>query len=231
MRAIWVMMWALSALGSGRAADPEAAPSPPAAPLVEEAGENRYRIGEIELDGATREIRFPAVVNQEEGALEYILVKDQGKVHESLLRTGISPAHLQVALKLLRYRAGWGRLFDHLWPPGEAPLREAAGEEVELFVSWEGSEPVPLQKAIRDRGTGEAMDRAPWIFTGSDVIDGEFQAEVEGSIVAIYRDGLAMINSAHPESLNDENWLPVAGVLPPPETKVQVIIRPSKREP
>lgn len=224
---ITTMGWTLAFAGiAGEAEAPAAAPA--GEPLVEQAGENRYRIGLVELHAVTREIRFPAVVNLEEGPLEYILVKDAGKVHESLLRTDVSPAHLQVGLKLLRYRAGWGRLFDHLWPPGEAPLREAAGEEVEILVSWAGMPEIPLRKAILDRGTGKPMDETPWVFTGSDVIDGQFQAEVEGSIVAIYRDGLAMINTPHPQSLDDENWCPVAKVLPARETKVEVVIRPWK---
>jgi hypothetical protein len=222
-------MLILSLPGMGKSADETV--SKQAEPAVEKVGENHYRIGEIELDAVTREIRFPAVVNQEDGALEYVLVKETGKVHESLLRTAVPAGRLQVALKLLRFRAGWGHLFDHLYPPGKAPVRDAAGEEVELLVSWADKPAIPVRRAISNRKTGKVMDDTPWVFTGSEVVDGEFQAEMEGSIVAIYRDAMAMINTVDSDSLDDEIWFPIAGVLPPRESKVQVTIRPRKREP
>jgi len=199
-------------------------------PLVEQVGEHRYRIGEIELDASAREIRFPAEINQREGVLEYILVHEQGKVHESLLRTGISPAALQVALRLLRFRPGSGTLFDHFWPPGERPEREPLGETLELRVSWPGRPPFPVREAILDRGTGEAMDPALWIYSGSEMVEGRFQAEVEGSIVAIYRDRLAMVNSSHPQAVSDENWFPLTDAIPPVGTPVGVTIRAHENE-
>lgn len=228
MKAIWMIL-ALSVPAMGTPPDEPA--SKQKEPVVEKVGENHYRIGEIELNAATREIRFPAVVNQDAGALEYVLVKETGKVHESLLRTDVPAGQLQVALKLLRFRAGWGRLFDHLHPPGKAPVRDAIGEEVELLVSWAEKPAIPLRRAIHNRKTGKVMDDSPWVFTGSEVVEGEFQAEVEGSIVAIFRDALAMINTVDSDSLDDEVWFPIAGVLPPRESKVQVIIRPRKQEP
>lgn len=229
MKAVLCTMLALSVPGMGAAAE-EPVPKPAEA-MVEKVGENQYRIGAIELDAVTREIRFPAVVNQEDGTLEYLLVTEMGKVHESLLRTAVSPAQLQVGLKLLRYRAGLGHLVDHLWPPGKAPVHEAQGEELELLVSWAEMPGIPVRRAIQNRSTGKAMDETPWIFTGSEVIDGEFQAQAEGSIVAIYRDGFAMINSPHPQALDDENWFPLAGILPPRGAKVWVTICPWKRKP
>lgn len=208
-----------------------AADEPSPAPAVVQTGENQYRVGTVQLNAVTREIRFPAVINQDQGALEYVLVHESGKVHESLLRTSVSPRELQVALKLLHYRTGPGDLFDKLLPPGKEPVRGEEGEKLDFLVGWGGKPPTPVNRAIQDRGTGKPMEAKPWIFTGSEVIDGVFQAEVEGSIVAIYRDMLAMVNCPDPRALDDENWFPIAGVLPLREAAVEVLIRPWKPEP
>ena len=42
------------------------------------------------MNRLTRTIRFPAVINMREGLLEFVIVHDKGKVHESLLRTAIN---------------------------------------------------------------------------------------------------------------------------------------------
>lgn len=229
MKAIWIRLLALTWASMLVGAD-DSAPVP-AAPAVVQTGENQYLVGEVRIHAASREIRFPAVVNQDQGALEYALVHENGKVHESLLRTVVKPQQIQVALKLLHYRTGAGDLFEKLLPPGKEPLREAEGERLEILVCCEGKPEIPLRAAIGDRGAGKSLEPTPWIFTGSEVIDGAFQADVEGSIVAIYRDMLAMVNCPHPRAMDDENWYPVAGVLPRRETQVEILIRPWKPEP
>ena len=76
----------------------------PAKPSVTKLDGTRYQIGAVTFDEKTREIRFPARVNMTEGLLEYLIVHQNGKVHEALLSTEISPTHLNLALTLLRYR-------------------------------------------------------------------------------------------------------------------------------
>ena len=70
-------------------------------PQVVKLDENRYLIGKVTLDKRTREIRIPARINMDKGLLEFLLVLDKGKVHESLLITDASPIHLNIAFMLL----------------------------------------------------------------------------------------------------------------------------------
>lgn len=206
-----------------------AAPSrlPAAEPKVESLGNGRFRLGGIEFDSGTRAIRFPCKVNTKHDVLEYVLVHEQGKVHESLLTTAVSPLQLQIVLKLLSYVQGRGELFDAYLPPGDAPPPpEPLGQTVELWVEWDQKPPMPVNQAIRDRTTGVALERGPWVLTGSEVIKGKFQAELEGSVIALYRDPLAMFNSPHSRMVDDENWFPIDAALPEAGKPVTLTIRP-----
>ena len=87
---------------SAPAVEPTTLPAPdqkmePVKPTVEKIDATHYRIGEVTFDQTTREIRIPAEVNMTEGLLEFLLVHKDGKVHESLFKTGINATHLNVA--------------------------------------------------------------------------------------------------------------------------------------
>ena len=60
-----------------------------------------YRVGEVTVDARLRVAAFPAKVNQIIGLIEYALVTEQGKTHESFLSTKIKPGDLHIALLLL----------------------------------------------------------------------------------------------------------------------------------
>ncbi len=49
-----------------------------------------YEIGKIHLDQKARTVRFPGLLNMKDGNLEYLLVTDQGNIHESLLSSATS---------------------------------------------------------------------------------------------------------------------------------------------
>lgn len=197
---------------------------------VKKVGENRYRLGEIEFDAKTREIRIPVVVNMQEGGpVEYLLVHENGKVHESILTTAVSPLHLQIVMKLLRYQGGNGDVFNRLLTPeliekegGKAADR---GEEVTFtFEAGEGKS-LPVHEMIVDGEKADAMSPGGWIYTGSAVQDGTFMAEAEGSIIAIYLDHLALFNMTREGADIDERWGARHTVIPGIGTKGILTIR------
>jgi len=63
-----------------------------------------YEMGGCRIVKKENRVEFPAEVNMDKGLLEYVIVGNSGKVHESLLRTAISPYALQISLLLLRNR-------------------------------------------------------------------------------------------------------------------------------
>lgn len=199
---------------------------------VQKVGETLYRVDEIEFDAKTREIRFPATVNMNEGGpLEYILVNEKGKVHESIFTTPVSPLYLQVALKLLRYKAGYGDVFDRLLSPEvlekEGGSAEDRGDSIIFTFQAEGSEAtIPAYEFVIDGESAEAMTPGGWTYTGSVVEDGLFMAEAEGSIIAIYLDHLALFNMTRDGADIDERWGARSSVIPEIGTKGTMTIQP-----
>lgn len=203
---------------------------------VEKIAEHRFRIGEIEFDAKTREIRFPAAVNLREGGpMEYLLVHEQGKVHEAIFTTAVSPLHLQIAMKLLRYQAGHGDVFNPFLPAerlekegGKAADR---GETVFLAFAAEGGKARPAHEFVLDGESAEAMTPGGWVYTGSTVEGGSFMAEAEGSIVAIYLDPLAMFNMTREGADIDERWGARHSAIPEIGTKGVFTIRAGETPP
>lgn len=201
---------------------------------VKKVGEHRYRLGEIEFDARTREIRFPVTVNQREGGpIEYLLVRDTGKVHESILTTAVSPLHLQIVMKLLRYRSGNGDVFNRLLAPeileAEGGKKAGRGEAVSFLFEPEGGKAVPVCELVIDGESAEPMKPGDWIYTGSAVEEGAYMAEAEGSIIAIYLDHLAMFNMTREGADLDERWGARHSAIPEIGTKGALVIRAGEK--
>ena len=216
---------------------PAPAEPAPERPVVTKVGENLYRMGEIEIDSRTRELRIPVTVNMREGGpIEYVLVHENGKVHEAVFTTKVSPLHLQIALKLLQYEAGQGDVFNRLLAPQvlekEGGRKEDRGEAVSFrFVmdTDEGdADAKPVSQVIIDGGKAEPMSDEPWIYTGSTIEGGIFMAEAEGSIIAVYLDHLALFNMTREGADNDERWGANSRAIPEIGTQGTVIIAPAE---
>lgn len=191
-------------------------------PLVKKVGATTYRIEEVTFDAKTGEVSIPVTVNLREGGpVEYLLVHENGKIHESILTTTARPRDLQIALKLLKYQPGEGDVFDRFLPSEDRQLKGGKSEErgttVSFKVLWEDEEGVEQTESahrwIIDGDTkenrddpGEPMPEHPWNFTGSLIHEGQFMAELEGSIIAIYLDPVAMFNTTVRGSEFDERW-------------------------
>lgn len=199
---------------------------------VKKVGETVYRIGEVEFDAKTREIRFPVTVNMREGGpIEYLLVQERGKVHESIFTTVVSPLSLQVAMKLLHYQSGYGDVFNRLLR--SEVLEKEGGTEADrgdsvifTFQAEGGEKAVPVYEFVIDGESAEAMTPGGWIYTGSVVDEGTFMAEAEGSIIAIYLDHLALFNMTREGADVDERWGARSTTIPEIGTKGSLVIQP-----
>jgi hypothetical protein len=61
-----------------------------------------------------------------------------------------------------------------------------------------------------------------FIFTGSKKIEGTYLAELSGSMIAVYADEEAVINSSDHDSNNDDVWLANEKQMPELETPVRI---------
>ena len=238
LKSFFALLFVFGCPGSARSQDVAKAPTPEAATAkeptaeapqpevsVKKVGETLYRIGEIEFDAKSCEIRFPVTVNMKEGGpIEYILVNEKGKVHESIFTTAISPTSLQIAMKLLRFKAGRGDVFNRLLAPEvlekEGGIEADRGDSVSFAFRAEGDEKaVPVYEFVIDGESAEVMKPGRWVYTGSAVEGGTFMAEVEGSIIAIYLDQLALFNMTRVGADLDDRWGIRSSIVPEIGTK------------
>lgn len=207
----------------------------PERPAVTKIGEHRYRLGKIEFDAKNREIFIPVTANMREGGpIEYVLVHENGKIHESVFTTKISPFHLQVAMKLLKFKAGEGDIFNRLLAPEflekEGGVEADRGDAVVVQYLEAGKEDrIPAAETIIDGGGAEPMSDEPWVFTGSVMEGGTFVAETEGSIIAIYLDRVSLLNMSREGADLDDRWGANSKAIPEIGAKGTIILSPAKK--
>ncbi len=262
---LWVVMSTLVLGGTspgdpGRPAPllPSSSPPVPAAredvPKVRKLGDGNFAIGAVRFHAETRHITFPAEVNIDEASvdsqykLEYAIV-DQGpesKLHESLLSTAVGPFEINLAMKLLRYKAspelvplvdGEGRPTGK-YPAVPADVRAAA--RVEIALSWKKEDGTAAGASVNEWITNTIRNApmlaaATWVYGGSFVTkNGVFGAAVTGDIAGIApRDNSGLF--FYPgKGIEREGsaWTPTpGGVIPPKGTPVTVTIKPASAVP
>ena len=217
-------------------ADPAAA-----AKRIKDLGNNEYQLGDVKFNSATREIRVPCAINMQEGQIEFALVHETGKTHESILKTATSAVDIQVALLLCNYQPGHDGLFNHEKDPTtrknleETRAKTPGANNVSLSVEWKadaGMKKVSLIDCIMDAPTKKPpTDFDHWVFNGSMVQESGFSAALMGNFIGIYYDVAAIINCPSPRNRNDEAWFSNKALLPPVDTPVTLIITPFPSKP
>lgn len=194
----------------------------------EKIAPGQYRLGEISIDKKDKTVSFPAVVNMEKGLLEYLLVRNGGKTHESLLRTSVEPYNLQVAFLLLGLEGTNAPLAFQGAP--ETPK----GDPVEITLQLDGKDGKKINVKPEEwitltlDGVQKEVPPVRWVFSGSVVNNGRFAAQVEGSMIAVYHDPVAMIDNASPGGESDKVWFVKTGSVPPVGTPVIITIKAKK---
>lgn len=202
---------------------------------VRKIDEDHYIVGGVTLRKSTREISFDARVNQTAGLIEFLLVTEKGKIHESLFSCAISPTDLNVAFKLLGYQSS-PELFeivtpDHR-PTGKYPEVAGgirSGARLAIFASWQGDgaeEPCTVNELVKNTATGEVMPPGPWLYTGSLMTQAGFRAEGSGDIIAVFSNPAAMVNFPGEARTSDEVWSVQPSALPAKESPVRITIKP-----
>ena len=220
--------------------EPQAATASTEKPTVEKIDDKRYRIGKIEFDSATREIRIPVVVNMAAGLIEFLLVHEKGKIHEALFTTDVSPSDLNLAITLLRYKPSrelyalpneTGGLSGN-FPEVPEDIRAAARMSIEAEWNKDGkTERIAVNEWIQHATTEAAMTSTHWVYGGSQIDHGRFSAETTGDIAAIFLSNSAMINYPGKDNGDDTVWLAFENRVPPEGTNLTLIIAPYPKPP
>ncbi len=206
-----ILLWATAAL----AADVTNA-------SVRALGAGRFGVGLVTLDKTNRIVSFPASVNLREETIEYAVVHQTGKTHESLFRTAARAQDIHVALLLLGVKPAMTNSFGvdgNALPLGDKVWIEAAWTTHGACVS------LPIEELALNKQTKHPMPRGEWIYNGSNFSEGAFTAQRDGSIVSTHLDPGALINNPRPGRENDDLYVPNTAKLPPLGTPVEIIIR------
>ena len=187
----------------------------------------------VRLDKKNHRVTFDATVNQREGLIEYLLVNDKGKVHESLLATKIAPHDIHLALLLVGLKEDKKSNISEPLPPSaiDSAYLQAApkikGTPVRISLGWKkDSKPqqAPAENWIFNLHTNKIMSPGPWTYNGSLVEDGQFLADSELSIVAVITDPTALANNPREGYDDDQIWQIQDKAVPAMDTPVEVTI-------
>lgn len=194
---------------------------------VERISPGVYRIGKVTVNKNDRSITFPAKINMTAGLLEYVLVRRGGKTHESLLNTEAEPYDIQLACLLLDLVGT-----DHpLAFQGAPEIPKGDKVDVSLAIDVRGKPQVirPERWIVRkSEQNSRDVDNLTMVFTGSVIDQGRFMAQIDGSIIALYHDPVALIDNASPGGESDKIWFVKEDSAPPVGTPVTVTIKPAR---
>lgn len=187
-----------------------------------------YQLGFVTLNRRLNEVSFPAVVNQTQGMIEYVLVSSQGKLHESVLKTEAEPYHIHLGMLLLDAKGAPKNSQSQL---NADPV---PGDSIEVWINIKSpgrEKQLRAESLVWDAGASRALVTGNWIYNGSRVIDGTFLAQRDRSIISIIKDIDALINHPGTAAQKDENWQVNTNACPPLETLVEVVLKlkPVKR--
>jgi hypothetical protein len=167
----------------------KSAPAP-----VEKLGENLFRVGEIRVDTAKREITIEGVVNDVQ-AIEFLANSRGGlKSYESAITLKTDAINFNVALVLIgldRQKARPSRM--HFDPA------TVEGDPVAMTVEIKGPNGVekgPIELLLFDRATRAAVPPGDWAYTGSMFYpDGRYAADADGVLIGFAHTPSSVIES------------------------------------
>jgi hypothetical protein len=188
-------------------------------PSVRQISPGRFQVGQVTLDKQSRSVTFPGVVNMTEAIIEYLVVTREGKLHESLLRSDVSPKEIHVAMLLLDAKGAGTNAVP------EDPLKPIPGDPVIIEVSWKEKnrqKRVRAEELVFNTQTKTNLAKGVWVYNGSRLENGAFLADREGSIVSLITDPFALVNNPRPGRDNDDLCEVNSAAVPPLDTRVEV---------
>lgn len=204
-------------------------------PDIKKIDDHTYKISNITINSKERSISFPAIVEQDQVLLEFLISNNKGKIHEALFTADVVAQNLIVAFKLLNYKESMEllRILDKDMRATDK-YHEVA-EEVKsqarftVNVSWEENGKKissPVFDLIHHIETNEVMPPAPFIYHGSYLLNGELKADITGDIIATFVTEGSLANYSGKKREDDMYWTANAAKLPPIGTPVTITFTP-----
>jgi len=187
---------------------------------VKPLGEGKFQIGAVVIDQQEKCVRVPGRVNMTQGPIELLACAPGGRTHESVLVLDVEPIHVQTGLLLIGLQPGQSvRIEGDPVVQREVPFVVDVTWELQGVKSEYRGEDLVLEVKSK-----ETMPRTYWVFTGSQIKDGQFMAQEEKSIITTYRFPYTIIDNPLPSGTDDETYVANTVVLPPVGTLVTLIL-------
>ncbi len=178
--------------------------------LLQQTGEHTYLLKDMEINTSDGTISIPCVINMSSGLIEVVLCRPEGKVHESLLTTNVTPLEFQTALLLLGLDPVNELSDDPGFKSSEGPYKsmETPGDSVQIFLETVNngeSARRHLGAYIYNEQSKQPLQPSTWLFRGATtMIDGRVVLDPEITLVATYHDPMALMELNSDSKYNDE---------------------------
>jgi hypothetical protein len=199
-----------------------------APPSLQKLGESLYRIGQLRVDTAKREVSAPATIN-DVMTLEFAANTKGGlKAYESAITVESDAITFNAALLLIGLDPSRGRPSKHQFDPATPE-----GDPVSVEIAFRDRR-VPIEELLFDQRTNRTLRRGSWVYTGStfydDGVSRRFMAEVDGVLVGMMHGPAALIENAGDDAVKGYGSFiinPKLGV--PPGSTVTLIVTALKK--
>lgn len=196
-------------------------------PVIEKLEGGILRIGNLYIDKNKKTVTADGFVNMTEGLVEYLACGSLGKLHESVLVLDIVPYYFQIALLLIDLE------------PGDKPIgfqgatETPMGDPLEITVSWKDKNKKEMSLKAETLLFNKQLEKPAkdmtWVFAGSQILDGNFMAQIEQSIVATYHDPYSIIDHTHKSGADDTMYFVNKEVIPPKGTPIKFTVKALKK--
>jgi len=169
-----------------------------------------FMLKDMEINTSVNTITIPCVINMASGLIEVVLCRPEGKAHESLLTTKVSPIEFQTAILLL----GLDPVNEMPDDPSKAdPLSpyktiETPGDSVLMFIEFDRAGTVvrePVETFIRDERTKSALKQTTWLFKGAVTHQSDHVlVDPNVTMISTYFDPVALMEINNSSKFNDE---------------------------
>lgn len=187
-------------------------------PKIENLGEERYRIGSIEVDKVQGSFQVPGKVLRDEPPIEFLVGTRAGyKNYETVLEVDADAFEFNLACILIGLDATNATTMEQR--SQGAPLE---GDRVEISVSWSTdgkTVTVPGARLLSFGDPPRPVESDDWVYTGSVLLpDGHYLAQSVGTLVGVvhkgesvieHREGIAVGN--YGSLLVNKNLVPAVG--------------------
>ena len=170
-------------------------------PPVEKLGDNLFRIGNIRVDTAKREISVAGKVNRTT-ALEFIANTKGGmKAYESAFSMDTDAVMFNTALILIGLDKGNGVPTKFHFDP-DPPK----GDRVEIWVEWTvngATKKLRAEEVVWNANTKQTLPAGQWVYTGSVFLDdGRYLADRDGVLIGFVHTPAPIIERTAFERVN-----------------------------